>query len=98
MPVPPLRRPTLGKPNFVRRAQEQILDKRDLERTGHGHLGPQADKPSTQGATFAMRLMEEKFGVPIKELIGHGSNVEVGNMLTLSPSTISKWRLRLGLR
>ena len=86
-----------GKPHFVRRVQEQILNKRDLERTGHGHLEPKAE-PTTKGATFAMRLMEEKFGVPIIELIGHGSNVEVGNLLDLSPSTISKWRLRLGLR
>ena len=87
----------MAKPHYPRRVQQQILDKRDLERTRHGHLEPKT-KPDTAGKTFAMRLMEEKFGVPIEELIGHGSNVEVGNMLGLSPSTISKWRLRLGLR
>ncbi|KKM67034.1 hypothetical protein LCGC14_1475240 [marine sediment metagenome] len=86
-----------AKPHYPRRVQQQILDSRGLDRAGHGRLEPKA-KPSTPGATFAMRLMEERFDVPIKELIGHGSNVEVGNMLGLSPSTISKWRLRLGLR
>ncbi len=87
----------MAKPHFPGRVQQQILDKRGLDRTGHGHLEPKA-KPTTSGATFAMRLMEEKWGVPIIELIGHGSNVEVGNLLDMHPSTISKWRLRLGLR
>ena len=87
----------MAKPHYPRRVQEQILDKRGLERTGHGHLEP-VSKPSTPGATFAMRLMEEKWGVPIRELIGHGSNVEVGGLLDMHPSTISKWRLKLGLR
>ena len=96
--LPSKRRSTLSKPHFVRRVQEQILNKRDLERTGHGHLEPKTKPPTTKGATFAMRLMEEKFGIPIIELIGHGSNVEVGNFLSMHPSTISKWRLRLGLR
>ncbi len=88
----------MAKPHFPRRVQQQILDRRDLERTGHGHLSPKPSLPAVPGKTFAMRLMEEKWRVPIKELIGHGSNVEVGNLLTMHPSTISKWRLRLGLR
>ena len=83
--------------HFPRRVQQQILDKRDLDRTGHGHLEPKVE-PSSDNKTWAMLLMEQKFGAPIEELISHGSNVEVGNLLGLDPSTISKWRLRLGLR
>jgi len=92
-----IRRLTLAKPQFARRIRDQILDKRGLDRTGYGQLEVKA-KPTTDNKTFAMRLMEEKFGIPIEELIGHGSNVKVGDLLGMSPSTISKWRLRLGLR
>ncbi|KKL63028.1 hypothetical protein LCGC14_2179230 [marine sediment metagenome] len=87
----------MAKPQFVRRIRQQILEGRDLDRTGHGHLGPKPQPPANN-KTFAMRFVEEKFDAPIEELISHGSNVEVGNLLSLSPSTISKWRLRLGLR
>ncbi|KKN47189.1 hypothetical protein LCGC14_0665300 [marine sediment metagenome] len=87
----------MAKPHYARRVQQQILDARGLDRTAHGHLEPKT-KPSTPGATFAMRFLEEKFDAPIRELIGHGSNVEVANFLGLDPSTVSKWRLRLGLR
>ncbi|KKM15956.1 hypothetical protein LCGC14_1690780 [marine sediment metagenome] len=87
----------MAKPHFARRTQDQILDARGLRRTGHGHLEPKT-RPSTPGATFAMRFIEEKFSAPIRELIANGSNVEVADFLGLDPSTISKWRLRLGLR
>jgi nicotinate-nucleotide pyrophosphorylase (carboxylating) len=48
--------------------------------------------------TLAMRLLEEKFGQPIEFLLAQGTLNEVAEALGITFTTVSKWRLRLGLR
>jgi len=90
---------TAPRPRFKERLRREILRKRGLQREGTGHLG-QVPKPklSKSGKTLAMRLLQELHGKPIEELLMEGNINEVGAALYLDPSTVSKWRLRLGLR
>ena len=81
------------------KVQEAILKGRGLEvapaglvKRVHKEL---SDRPST---TLAMRLLEEQYGTSIESLIRHGTIKEVAEFLGIEESTVSKWRLRLGLR
>lgn len=80
------------------RIQEVILRRRGLEvvpRTGlrRGQL-----PPPDGTKTLTMRLLEAQYGVTIQELIRDGTIAEVAKSLGIEESTVSKWRLRLGLR
>ena len=63
---------------------------------------PRTDEPDTSpnGKTLAMRLMEKQFGFDITILIAEerGSLALVAKTLGIDQSTVSKWRLRLGMR
>jgi len=89
-----------SRPRFKERLRQEILRKRGLQREGHGHLGdvPKPEFTDSGNKTLAMRLLEEIHGRPIEELLMEGNINEVGAALFLDPSTVSKWRLRLGLR
>ena len=78
------------------KVQDAILKERGLEVVPGGLV--RKVKTPTTNTTLAMRLLEEQYGVPIKSLIEHGSIKEVAEFLGLEESTVSKWRLRLGLR
>lgn len=67
-------------------------------RAGQGHLEPAPDEPDDPNKTLAMRLIEARLGVMIEELLSEGSLKEVAVLLGIKESTVSKWRLRLGLR
>lgn len=56
---------------------------------------PQATKPYTK--TWAMRTLEEKYGIPIEAILSSGTCREVGRRFGIDYSTVSKWRTRLGL-
>ena len=79
--------------------QESILKGRGLEVTTSGLVKKVhkelSDSPST---TLAMRLLEEQYGTSIESLIRYGTIKEVAEFLGIKESTVSKWRLRLGLR
>lgn len=48
--------------------------------------------------TLAMRMVESHFGEPIEQLLSTGKKgVDIARLLTLSPSTVARWRQRLGL-
>ncbi len=63
---------------------------------------PRADEEdkSLNGKTLAMRLLEKQFGFDITILISEqrGSLSLVAKTLGIDQSTVSKWRLRLGMR
>jgi len=78
--------------------QEQILRQRGLENRAYKGLATEELPPPDSGKTLAMRLMEARFGTPIAVLLSPGTLKEVATFLGIDESTVSKWRLRLGLR
>lgn len=48
--------------------------------------------------TPAMRMVEQLTGLRIEEILMSGSLRQVGKVIGVSPSTVSKWIKRLGLR
>ncbi len=88
----------MGGTQFKERVRRGVLKKRGLVRTGKGHLEPMPDEPVDPNKTLAMRLIEARLGIMIEELLSEGSLKEVGLLLGIKESTVSKWRLRLGLR
>ncbi len=63
---------------------------------------PRADEveDTSYSKTLAMRLLEAQFGRTIEFLLSEeqGSLKEVAKTLGIDESTVSKWRLRLGMR
>lgn len=81
------------------RLQEHILRQRKLAK-GESYKGLTVEElpPSNGNKTLAMRLMEARFGTPMETLLQSGNLIEVAEFLGIDQSTVSKWRLRLGLR
>lgn len=80
------------------KVQQAILRERGMELPTpavSGRTYPKSENPDT---TLTMRLLEEQYGTSIESLIRHGTLKEVAKFLGIKESTISKWRLRLGLR
>jgi len=84
--------------HFKERVRRQVLKKHGLVRTGQGHLEPMPEEPDDPNKTLAMRLIEARLGLQIEDLLSEGSLKEVALLLGVKESTVSKWRLRLGLR
>jgi len=87
--------PGLG---FKERIRRDILAKRGLERVGKGHIEDTPTLPPDPCKTRLMELLEDKHGLPMETLLILGTLEEVGARLGVDQSTVSKWRLRLGLR
>ncbi len=88
----------MGGIHFKEKIRRKLLKDRGLVRTGKGHLEPMPDEPDDPNKTLAMRLIEARLGVVIEELLSEGSLKEVAVLTGVKESTVSKWRLRLGLR
>ncbi len=88
----------MGGIQFAERTRRKLLKDRGLVKTGQGHLEPMPEEPADPNKTLAMRLIEARLGVQIEELLSEGSLKEVALLLGVKESTVSKWRLRLGLR
>lgn len=80
------------------RLQDGILKRRGLSPSTQGGLRRTKAPPADPNKTLAMRLLEAQFEVPIEVLLQEGSLAEVGALLGIDESTVSKWRLVLGLR
>ncbi len=81
-----------------RRIRERILKERGLEASSGGGLEVK-EIPDPDGLkTLAMRLLEVQFNQPIEELLQIGNLVETAKALGIDQSTVSLWRLKLGLR
>ena len=48
--------------------------------------------------TRLMRLAEQQWGEPVEELLVYGRVRDLAQELNLSRSTVSRWRLQLGIR
>ncbi len=88
----------MGSIHFKEKIRRKLLKDRGLVRAGKGHLEPMPDEPEDPNKTLAMRLIEARLGILIEELLSEGSLKEVAVLLGVKESTVSKWRLRLGLR
>ncbi len=88
----------MGGIHFKERVRRKLLKDRGLIRVGKGHLEPMPDEPDDPNKTLAMRLIEARLGIVIEELLSEGSLKEVALLIGVKESTVSKWRLRLGLR
>ncbi len=88
----------MGGTQFKERIRRRILKERGLVRAGKGHLEPMPDEPDDPNKTLAMRLIEARLGRLIEDLLMEGSLKEVALLLGIKESTVSYWRLRLGLR
>lgn len=88
----------MGSTQFKERFRRKLLKDRGLVRTGQGHLEPMPDGPNDPNKTLAMRLIEARLDRQIEDLLSEGSLKEVATLLGIEESTVSKWRLRLGLR
>lgn len=84
--------------HFKERTRRKLLKDRGLIRTGQGHLEPMPEELGDPNKTLAMRLIEARLGLQIEDLLSEGSLKEVALLLGVKESTVSKWRLRLGLR
>ena len=81
--------------------RERILKERGLEPSpGHGlkEKGTPAPPEPDSLKTLAMWRLEVRFGMSIEELLQMGNLVETAQVLGIDQSTVSLWRLRLGLR
>lgn len=88
----------MGSTQYKEKIRRKLLKDHGLERTGQGHLEPVPDEPVDPNKTLAMRLIEARLGRLIEDLLMEGSLKEVADLLGIKESTVSKWRLRLGLR
>ena len=88
----------MGGIQYKERIRRKVLKDRGLIRTGKGHLEPMPDEPVDPNKTLAMRLIEARLDRLIEDLLMEGSLKEVSDLLGIKESTVSKWRLRLGLR
>ncbi len=50
-----------------------------------------------QNKTLAMLAIEAYWDTPLEVLLLNGSNRELGGLIGISKSTVSKWRKRLGI-
>lgn len=92
-------------PTPRQRFQRDILKRRGVEPTHYHGLKSKEITPddSDSRKTLAMRLIERQFSTPdnpvmIEDLLLFGDLAATARHLGISISTVSVWRLRLGLR
>lgn len=87
--------------------QREILERRGLRRGRNSQIvNSSLDVRGSSKVTISrikktplMRAIEERWNQPIEELLDTNLPIEViGNKLGVNQSTVSLWRLRLGLR
>ena len=76
------------------RIQEAILRERGLDTPKSKRTMSSPDGKHT----LAMRLLEVQFDSTIEDLIREGTIANVAEKLGIDESTVSLWRLKLGLR
>lgn len=91
-------------PTPRQRLQRKILRERGLVQAGYGKL---VDTPEPKLSTvsddftktLAMRQIEARLGKPIEVLLSmNRTQEEIAKILGIDRSTVSVWRLRLGIR
>ena len=80
-----------------RRLQRRLLQSRKLYPTPGG-LSWQVLPPEDERKTLSMRLLEAYFERPLEEIIREApSDARLARELGVHPTTLSRWRNRLGL-
>ncbi len=90
-------------PTRRQRFQRDILKHRGIEPTHYHGLKTKEIVPDDSNKTLAMRLIEKQFSTPnnpakIEDLLMYGDLAATARYLGIGISTVSVWRLRLGLR
>lgn len=85
-------------PGFAAKVRRDMLKRRGKVSGGYGKVAPAPKPVRNKVNTLAMHLLEQYHGKSIEELIGTGEIKDVGDALGIDPSTVSKWRRRIGLR
>lgn len=86
-------------PTVKQQLREEILKRRGLTQGRYGRLRPVKPHTRSKNKTWAMEALELEFGKPIEELLAPGvSIILVARRLGIDKGTVSKWRLRFGLR
>jgi len=89
-------------PHFRERLKRRIANRRGLDLAKKGKLRPVEvpTTPSSNNKSLVMRMVEANFGTTIEVLIdqSQGEEQAIAKRLGVSESTISRWRLRLGMR
>jgi hypothetical protein len=83
---------------YAARVRRDILKKRDQVQAGRGKVKDAPRPKRNPKKTALMLLIEAEHGRPIEELITEGEIAEIGRDLGIDASTVSKWRLRFGIR
>lgn len=79
--------------------REQILKRHGLVTGKYGQLKQRVAQRPADNKTWAMLALELRFGKDIEELLSPGTNINtVARRLSIDKGTVSKWRLRFGLR
>ena len=79
--------------------RNRVLRKHGLQPIDGGRLGAATlARDPTGRKTLAMMLIERVFDANIEELLMQGTHREVAQRLGIAETTVSMWRLRLGLR
>jgi hypothetical protein len=84
-------------PNYKARLMRDLLDTFPNGKEAKSYVA--TDDAATNGSkTLAMRVLESHLGKPIEEILSMDKKgVEIARYLTVSPSTVTHWRMRLGL-
>lgn len=90
-------------PTPRQRLQRDVLKRRGVEPSPYHGLKPKEIVPDDDNKTLAMRLIERHFSTPnnpakIEDLLLYGDLAATAKYLGIGMSTVSLWRLRLGLR
>jgi len=89
-------------PSSRQKVRDRVLQRRGLEPVARKRLQPIRVSPvapdPTGRKTLAMRLVEDRFGKPLEELLDNSKTLaEMGKVIGISESTACRWRKRLGL-
>ena len=88
-------------PSLKKSLRTSILRKRGLAKGKYGKLTEPMVVSEIADAekTLAMKLLEKQFSEPIEKLLDPNAPIDrVAKRLGINRSTVSVWRLRLGLR
>ena len=86
-------------PSAKQKIRKSVLQRQGLKEVGYGKLEADDKIPKDPRKTKVMRLLEEKHGKLIEELINPRLKlITIAKKLDLNHSTVSRWRKRLGMR
>ncbi len=83
---------------YAAQTRKLVLKRRKKVQAGQGRIKAAPKPRRDPKKTPLMLLIESEHGQSIEELVSSGEIADVGRTLDIDPSTVSKWRLRFGIR